>query len=117
MLQVCHLYTVVVSLRSKISNVTLLPLPAKVTFYIFTQLSNFKRNASAEVGSYFIFKCNNIAEKFDFQGLFLRYGKFSYALWATTTSLVVRALWATVADLVLRYGPLLGIKPYSKNVY
>jgi hypothetical protein len=25
-------------------------------------------------------------------------------------------LWATAADLVMRYGPLHGMKPYSKNV-
>jgi hypothetical protein len=26
------------------------------------------------------------------------------------------ALWATAADLVMRYGPLRGMKPYSKNM-
>jgi hypothetical protein len=27
------------------------------------------------------------------------------------------ALWATAADLVMRYGPLRGMKQYSKNLY
>jgi hypothetical protein len=26
-------------------------------------------------------------------------------------------LWATTADLVMRYGPLRGMKKYSKNMY
>jgi hypothetical protein len=50
--------------------------------------------------------------------------KFSDALWATvfgdalwaTASNFSYALWATAADLIMRYGPLCGMKPYSKNL-
>jgi hypothetical protein len=53
-------------------------------------------------------------------------GEFFYALWATTANLVSSmghcggfcyTLWATAADFVMRYGPLRGMKRYSKNLY
>jgi hypothetical protein len=54
-------------------------------------------------------------------------GEFGYMLWATAVIWLYAtatghcgefgyALRATEGDLVIRYGPLRGLKPYSKNL-
>jgi hypothetical protein len=43
-------------------------------------------------------------------------GELRYALWATAADLVI-TLWAIAADFVMRYGPLRGMKSFSKNLY